>query len=249
MRAHQIMTRSVITVTPGTPVAEAARIMLRNHIGGLPVVDASGRLVGMVTDGDFLRRAELGTERRQGRWLDLLVGRGRIGADFVHSHGRTVGDIMSQPAVTVSTDASLAEIAEAMEKRNIKRLPVVSGERLAGMVTHTDFVQTVADLATTVPGPTPDDDGLRSAILGSLDHAACKHCRFNVVVRNGIAHLTGAVRNEKERTTAILAARSVQGVRDVRDHMWVYPPPEDEFGGGDIVSLQDQPSTDDDQPL
>ncbi|GLH82351.1 hypothetical protein SSBR45G_72600 [Bradyrhizobium sp. SSBR45G] len=239
----------MITVTPGTPVAEAARIMLRNHIGGLPVVDAAGTLVGMVTDGDFLRRAELGTERRRGRWLDLLVGRGRIGADFVHSHGRTVGDIMSQPAVTVTADAGLAEIAETMEKHNIKRLPVLSDNQLVGMVTHTDFVQTVADLATAVPGPTPDDDGIRSAILDALDHAACKHCRFNVVVRNGVAHLTGAVRHENERVTAIAAAKSVQGVRDVRDHMWVYPPPEEEFGGGDIVSLQEQPSTDDDQPL
>ncbi|CAL80464.1 conserved hypothetical protein with CBS domain [Bradyrhizobium sp. ORS 278] len=249
MRAHQIMTRSVITVTPGTPVAEAARIMLRNHIGGLPVIDASGRLVGMVTDGDFLRRAELGTERKQGRWLDLLVGRGRIGADFVHSHGRTVGDIMSRPAVTVGTDASLAEIAEVMEKRSIKRLPVMNGDQLAGMVTQTDFVQTLADLATTVPAPTRDDDVIRSAILDALDQAACKHCRFNVVVRNGIAHLSGAVRHEAERATAIVAATSVQGVREVRDHMWIYPPPEDELGGGDIVSLQEQPSTDDDQPL
>ncbi|MGJ4993297.1 CBS domain-containing protein [Bradyrhizobium sp. HKCCYLS3077] len=249
MRAHQIMTRSVITVTPGTPVAEAARIMLRNHIGGLPVVDASGQLVGIVTDGDFLRRAELGTERRSGRWLDLLVGRGRIGADFVHSHGRTVGDIMSRPPVTVSPDAALAEIAETMETRSVKRLPVVSSGHLVGMITHTDFVQTLADLATTVPGPTPDDDGLRSAVLDALDQAACKHCRFNVVVRNGIAHLSGAVRHEKERATAIVAAKSVEGVREVRDHMWVYPPPEDEFGGGDIVSLQEEPSTDDDQPL
>jgi BON domain/CBS domain len=203
----------------------------------------------MVTDGDFLRRAELGTERKRGRWLDLLVGRGRIGADFVHSHGRTVGDIMSQPAVTVGADAGLAEIAETMEKHNIKRLPVMSGERLSGIVTHTDFVQTLADLAIAIPGPTPDDDGLRSAILDALDQAACKHCRFNVVVRNGVAHLTGAVRHESERATAIVAAKSVPGVRDVRDHMWVYPPPEDEFGGGDMVSLQDQPSTDDDQPL
>ncbi|MGJ4927388.1 CBS domain-containing protein [Bradyrhizobium sp. HKCCYLS2038] len=249
MRAHQIMTRSVITVTPGTPVAEAARIMLRNHIGGLPVVDAAGRLVGMVTDGDFLRRAELGTERKQGRWLDLLVGRGRIGADFVHSHGRTVGDIMSRPPVTVSADASLAEIAETMEKRNIKRLPVISGDRLVGMVTHTDFVQTLADLAATVPAPGADDDAIRTAILDSLDHAACKHCRFNVVVRHGIAHLSGAVRSEGERATAIVAAKSVPGVKDVHDHMWVYPPPEEDYGGGDIVSLQSQPSTDDDQPL
>jgi CBS domain-containing protein len=248
MRAHQIMTRSVITVTPGTPVAEAARIMLRNHVGGLPVVDASGRLVGLVTDGDFLRR-ELGTEHKQGRWLDLLVGRGRIGADFIHSHGRTVGDVMSLSPVTVSTDASFAEIAEIMEKHHIKRVPVVSGDRLAGMLTHTDLVQAVASLVTDVPSPTPRDDDLRSAILDALDTATCKPCRFNVFVRDGVAYLSGAVRNERERVTATVATRSVPGVKDVQDHLWIYPPPEDEFGGGDIVSLQDQPSTDDDQPL
>jgi len=249
MRAHQIMNRSVITVTPGTPIADAARIMLRNHIGGLPVVDAAGRLVGIISDGDFLRRAEIGTERKRGRWLGLLLGRGRVGADFVHSHGCTVGDIMSRPPVTVTEDAALAEIAELMENSNVKRLPVVRGDRLVGILTHTDFVQTVADLAAAVPDPSANDDALRSAILDALDRAACKPCRFNVVVHDGIARLSGAVKNNKERTTAVSAAKTVAGIKDVRDHLWVYPPPEEELGGGDFVSLQEQASTDDDQPL
>jgi CBS domain-containing protein len=249
MRAHQIMNRSVITVTPGTPIADAARIMLRNHIGGLPVVDAAGNLVGIISDGDFLRRADIGTERKRGRWLGLLLGRGRVGADFVHSHGCTVGNIMSRTPVTVTEDAALAEIAEIMESRNVKRLPVVSGDRLVGIVTHTDFVQTVADLAAAVPDPSTDDDALRSAILDALDRAACKPCRFNVMVHDGIARLSGAVRDDKERTTAVAVAGAVAGIKEVRDRLWVYPPPEEEFGGGDFVSLQTQPPTEDDQPL
>jgi len=91
MRAHQIMSRSVVTVTPETSVVAAAKLMLEHHISGLPVVNAAGELVGIVSDGDFLRRAEIGTERRRGRWLGLLVGHDRVAADFVHAHGRAVG--------------------------------------------------------------------------------------------------------------------------------------------------------------
>lgn len=249
MRANQIMTRSVITVTAGTPIVEAARIMVRHHIGGLPVVDASGRLVGIVSDGDFIRRAEIGTERERGRWLGLLLGRGRVAADFVHSHGRTVGEIMTPHPVTIGEDAVLSEIVRTMERKSVKRLPVVNGERLVGMVTQTDFVQAFADIAAAVPAPTPSDDVLRGEILDQLEQAACKASRFNVVVRDGVAHLSGAVRSDKERLTALVAAQSVAGVKEVRDQMWVYPPAEDELGGGDFVSLQEEPSTDDDQPL
>lgn len=249
MRANQIMTRSVITVTAGTPIVEAARIMVRDHVGGLPVVDASGRLIGIVSDGDFIRRAEIGTERKRGRWLGLLLGRGRLAADFVHSHGRTVGEIMTPHPVTIGEDTMLSEIARIMEQKRVKRLPVMNGERLVGMVTQTDFVQAFADLAMAVPAPTPDDDMLRGKILDQLEQATCKPSRFNVVVRDGVAHLSGAIKSEKERLTAVIAAQSVAGVKDVRDQMWVYPPPEDELGGGDFVSLQEEPSTDDDQPL
>jgi CBS domain-containing protein len=249
MQAHQIMSRSVITVTPETSVVDAAKLMLRHHISGLPVVSPTGELVGIVSDGDFIRRAEIGTERKHGRWLGQLVGRGRIGADFVQSHGRTIGEIMTPQPVTVSEDTALPEIVRTMENRNVKRLPVVNGDRLVGIVTYTDFVQAIADLDPEVPGPTPCDDILRSEILTALDAAACKACRFNVVVRDGIAYLSGAVRNDNERLTAAVAARSVTGVREVRDRMWLYPPPEDELGGGDIASLEAEPSTDDDQPL
>jgi CBS domain-containing protein len=249
MRAHQIMSRPVVTVTPETPIEEAARLMLLSHIGGLPVVDAAGRLIGIVSDGDFIRPAEAGTGRNRGRWLGLLMNRDRDVSDLLHVHGRTVGDIMTSDPVTVTEDTALADIVQVMEDRNVKRLPVVNDGRPVGMVTYADFVRAVGDLATKASGPTPDDDTLRTNILAALGKAPCRRSRFNVTVRDGVAQLSGAVRNDKLRQDAVTAARSVAGVKEVSDHIWIYPPPEEEFGGGDFVSLQEEPSTDDDEPL
>lgn len=248
MRAHQIMNRSVVTVSPETSIVDAAKLMLSNHVGCLPVVDAEDKLIGIVTDGDFIRRAELGTQRRRGRWLSFLLGRHPIAADFVHAHGRTVGEIMTLHPITVTEGATLAEIVHVMEKKGIKRLPVVSGDKVVGMVSYADFVQAIAEVAAHVPSPTPDDDLLRDRILDALKVAACQFRRFNVIVRDGVAHLSGPVRDEQERATALCAARCVAGVKEASDHMWIYPPA-DEDSGGDLVSPRVEPPTEDDQPL
>jgi CBS domain-containing protein len=249
MRAHQIMSRSVVTVSPETPIAEAAKLMLNHHIGGLPVVDAAGRLIGIVSDGDFIRRAEIGTARKRGRWLAFLMRRGQDVSRLLHDHGRTVGDIMTSDPATVKAEATLAEVVQTMENRSVKRLPVTSGDRVVGMITYADFVHTVADLTSGAPNPTADDNTLRSNILAALDQAPCRRCRFNVTVRDGVAHLSGAVRTEKLRQEAVAATQAVAGVKAVSDHIRIYPPPEEEFGGGDFVSLQEEASTEDDQPL
>jgi CBS domain-containing protein len=247
MLARQIMTRNVVTVSPETPVIEAARTMLQHHVGGLPVVDASGKLVGMVTDGDFVRRAELGTELPRGRWLGRLFG--RHATDFVRAHGRKVGDIMTLNPVTVAEDTPLEQVVQVMETASVKRLPVLNGDRLVGMITHTDFVQTIAGLAQDVPDPSVDDDRLRDQIIAAIDKAALHPCRFTVLVRDGVVHLNGAVKDDKMRQAARVAAECVPGVRQVHDHFWIHPPPEEDLGGGDFVSLQDETSTEDDQPL
>src|SRR5215471_4793576 len=95
MRAHQIMTRSVVTVTPDTTIVDAANLMLQRHVSGLPVVDASGKLVGIVSEGDFIRRSEIGTGRKRGRWLKFILGPGKSASDFVQEHGRSVEDVMT----------------------------------------------------------------------------------------------------------------------------------------------------------
>ena len=155
MRAHQIMTRSVITVAPETTIDDAANLMLQRHVSGLPVVDTSGKLVGIVSEGDFIRRSEIGTQRKRGRWLKLILGPGKAATDFVHEHGRKVADIMTLEPLTIAQDTGLEEIVELMEKNNVKRLPVIRGEKVVGIVSRANLLQAVAGLAREVPDPPP----------------------------------------------------------------------------------------------
>jgi len=215
MRADQIMTPEVITVGADASIVEAIHKMLQHHVSGLPVVDAEGKLIGIISEGDFIRRAEIGTERKRGRWLNCLVGPDQIAADFVREHGRKVRQIMTPDPVTVAEHTSLAQIVPVMESYNVKRLPVLRGDRLVGIVTRSDFLP----------------------------------CRLNVMVRDGVVSLGGVVKSEKARQAAIVAAENVPDVKKVQNHLCIYPSPEDDLGGGDFVSLQEQPSTQDDEPL
>jgi CBS domain-containing protein len=224
MRAHQIMTRQVITVATGAAVLEAANIMLQNHISGLPVVDEAGKLVGIVSQGDFIRRVEIGTQRKRGRWLKFLLGPGREASDFVHERGRKVAEIMTPDPCTVTEDATLEAIVELMERNNVKRLPVTRGDRLVGIVTRTNLLSAVAGLARDVPDPTADDDHIRNHIIASIDKADWAPFGLGVIVLNGVVHLSGVITNENARQAAVVAAENVSGVKKVHDHLcWVEP--------------------------
>ena len=169
MRAYQIMTRQVLTVCPDTAIVDAANTMLKQHISGLPVINAMGKLVGIVSEGDFIRRAEIGTQRRRARWLKFLLGAGRAASDFVHEQGRKVGEIMTPDPCTVSEDTLLEDIVTTMEKNSIKRLPVMRGDQIVGIVTRANLLQAVAGLAREVPDPTADDDHIRDRIVTSIE--------------------------------------------------------------------------------
>jgi CBS domain-containing protein len=224
MRTHQIMTRKVISVGTAASIVEAANIMLENHVSGLPVIDETGRLVGIVSQGDFLRRAEIGTQRKRGRWLKFLLGAGKVASDFVHERGRKVGEIMTPEPVTVTEDAALEDIVELMERNNVKRLPVVRGDRLVGIVTRSNLLQAVAELARDVPDPTADDDHIRNHIITSIEKTDWAPYGLSVIVRNGNVHLSGVITNEQSRQAAIVAAENVSGVKKVHDHLcWVEP--------------------------
>ena len=153
MRAQEIMTQHVITIGADATVVEAAGTMLRHHISGLPVVDAAGELIGIVSEGDFIRRAEIGTERKRGRWLAFLAGPDRIAAEFVHEHGRTVGEIMTADPITVTEDTPLDRIVQIMETNNVKRVPVLRGNRLVGIVTRSDFLPAGRRPCSPCPAP------------------------------------------------------------------------------------------------
>jgi CBS domain-containing protein len=224
MRAHQIMTRRVITIATDAPIVEAANIMLDKHVSGLPVVDATGKLVGIVSQGDFIRRAEIGTQRKRGRWLKFLVGPGRTASDFVHERGRKVGEIMTPDPCTVQEDTTLEDIVELMERNNIKRVPVVRGDKLVGIVSRSNLLQAVAGLTRDVPDPTAHDDHIRNHIIASLEKADWAPFGLSVIVVGGVVHLGGVITTEQSREATVVAAENVSGVTKVHDHLcWVEP--------------------------
>jgi CBS-domain-containing membrane protein len=198
--------------------------MLKNHISGLPVVDDAGKLVGIVSQGDFIRRAEIGTQRTRGRWLKFLLGPGKVASDFVHERGRKIGEIMTLDPYTVGEDATLEDIVQVMEHKNVKRLPVMRGDQLVGIVTRSNLLQAVAELAREVPDPTADDDHIRNHIITSIEKADWGPFGLGVIVRNGNVHLSGVITNESSRQAAMVAAEIVSGVKKVHDHLcWVDP--------------------------
>ena len=169
MRAHQIMTRDVITVLPDTPILDAANKMLENHVSGLPVVDSSGQLVGIVSESDFLRRAEIGTQHRRARWLQYLLSPGRVAGDFVQERGRKVDDVMTRDPVTADEETPLDDLVALMEKNGIKRLPILRDGKLVGIVTRANLLRAVASMAREIPDPTADDEHIRERIIRTLE--------------------------------------------------------------------------------
>lgn len=222
MRAYQIMTPRLTTVRADTPIAEAAELMLTKKISGLPVVDASGKLVGIVSEGDFLRRGEIGTRRRRASWLEFFMGPGKLASEFVRQEGRTVKDIMTSDPVTVADDATLEQIVEVMERKGVKRLPVLRGDELAGIVTRANLLQAVANLARSTPHPSAGDDQIRRQILESMEKQPWCPMGLNVIVRDGVADLSGVITDDRQREAAVVAAKNVTGVKTVHDHLcWV----------------------------
>lgn len=219
MHAHQVMTRNVITVTPETAIADAAAMMLKHHISGLPVVDTAGHLVGIVSEGDFLRRFEIGTQRKRPNWLQFFLGPGREASEFVHERGRKVGEVMTCDPIKVAEDTPLDELVQTMERHGIKRLPVMRDDQLVGIVTRANLLRAVADMAREVPDPTADDDHIRERVTRALMATGWRPVGLQVTVRDGIVHLHGIIIDERSRQATIVAAENVAGVRQVHDHL------------------------------
>ena len=236
MRARQIMTKPVITVSPETTIVDAANVMLKHHVSGLPVVDTAGRLVGVVSEGDFLRRSEIGTQRRRGRWLSFIFGPGSTAGDFVCEHGRKISEVMTPEPFTVTEEMPLVDLVDLMEAKNVKRLPVMRGEKLVGIVTRANLLQAVATLARHVPDPTADDDHIRDRIIRAMEKQEWCPFGLSVIVRDGIVHLTGILTDVQGRQAAIVAAENVDGVVKVHDHLrWMDP-----MSGITVASPEDE---------
>ena len=228
MNAADIMTREVVSVGPDTNVADIARLMLERGVSAVPVVE-NGAPIGIISEGDLMRRPETGTERHMSRWLELFLSRDSIAAEYVHTHGRTAKEVMTAPVVTVTDSATLAEVADLLETRNISRVPVLREGKLLGIVGRADLLRALA-ARIALPGAV-DDARIREAVLAELRAQPWggSPTEANVVVQDGVVHLWGYVDSEAARQARVVAAESTAGVRRVEDHMdiWVTPDPMD----------------------
>lgn len=225
MHSKDIMTTNVVTVGPDTDVRTIARSLIERGISAVPVVDHVGRVIGIVSEGDLMRRAEAGTERHPSWWLELLADPEEKARDYAKSHGLTAKDVMTRPAVTVAEDASLAEIATLLERHRIKRVPVVRDGAIVGIVSRANLLHGLVAKEEGAPAVASDDAGIREQVIAGIKAAGITEPYVNVVVAGGIVHVWGFVGSEAEKDAIRIAAETISGVKKVQCNVAVgaYP--------------------------
>ncbi len=224
MQARDIMTRDVVTFAPATTVAEAATTLATQHISGAPVVAADGSVVGMVTEGDLWRRPEIGTERRHSWWEPLFADSRSLAQEYIKSHGHKVEDVMTREVIAVGEETPLGEVVALLERKRIKRVPVVRAGKLVGLISRGDIVRLVAEAAAHRPSAPPPhgDEEIRRLIAERMRAEPwIAGAPLNVQVRDGRVEITGWVQNEAQRHALEILVEDVPGVRELRNHATV----------------------------
>jgi CBS domain-containing protein len=220
MIVSDVMSRNVISIAPDATVEEAVKLMLDRGISGLFVVDKAGDLAGIVTEGDLLRRDELGTERHRPWWLRLLASPARQATDFFRAHGRHVRDVMTEKVISVGYDWPLEEVVLTMETNRIKRVPVTRDGRVVGVVSRSDLLRALISRVRDAAPPASDDRALRSAILDALEKQSwAPTTTLNVTVAKGVADVWGTITNEAERHAIRVVVENTPGITAVHDHL------------------------------
>lgn len=222
MRAIDVMTDQVITVRENATVSETARLLAKHGISAVPVVDGANRVIGMVSEGDLLHRAETGTERRRAWWLDMLASTDQLARDYIKSHAETVKDVMTRDVISVTDTTLVADIAVLLETRGIKRVPVLRDGKLIGIVSRANLIQALA-MTMTEPavGSANDNDlAIRDKLLAELKTQRWAEVSpANVTVKDGVVYLWNSYVSDHEKQALLTAARGIPGVRGIEDHM------------------------------
>jgi len=224
MQAKDIMTKTVVTVKADALIDDIATLMVDNHISALPVVDNAGAVIGLVSEGDLMRRVEGASDASRSWWLSLFSGATSEAQDFVALRGRHVRDIMTRDVLTVGPNMPIGEIAVLLEKNRIKRVPVVDGGKLVGIVSRANLLQGLASVPVTSPGPNADDRALRDAILEALQSVPKLNLtNINVTVQDRDAKIWGIADTAAEEEAVRVAAENVDGLRSVDVHLGRVP--------------------------
>jgi CBS domain-containing protein len=217
MKAAEVMESHVVSVRPETTVCDVARELVARKISAVPVIEEDGSLIGIVSEGDLIRRVEAGTEKHRSWWLELLTTNAQLATDYVKSHARYASEVMTREVVTVQEDTSLAEIAKLFERHNIKRVPVLRNGTVIGIVSRADLLHVLAELHSKTH-PVLDDEGIQAEILRQLK---AEHwfstAQVEISVQDAVVTILGIVMSQEQRTAVRVAAENVPGVKAVKD--------------------------------
>jgi CBS domain-containing protein len=225
MQARDVMTTHVVTISASATVRELADLLVKRGISAAPVVGPKGELVGIVSEGDLMRRSELGTAQSRPWWLRLLSGEHALAVDFIKANAQKVADVMTREVVTATPGTPLSEIARLLERHSIKRIPIVHHNQLVGIVSRANLVQSFASLLKKPHlDLSPADSAIRTGIMNRLEKEPWAHTSLlNVLVDDGVVDLWGIVHTAIEKDAIRVAAESTAGVRAVNDNLVLRP--------------------------
>ena len=220
MHARDVMTSPVITATPQTTLPEIVTLMLEHHISALPVIDGALGLVGIVSEGDLIRRKEIGFEKTHSWWLSMFGNAAILADEFVKSHGVTAAEVMTKKVFSANADTPLWKIAETLEKEKIKRVPILHHGRVVGIVSRANLLQALSlHQQDALARPTREDEAIREELLQVLKGESWSELsHVNIMVSDGVVHLWGSVRSDAQRKALTVAAKGIGGVKDVVNH-------------------------------
>jgi len=222
MLAREAMTPNPVAVPPTMAIEDCARLLLEKRISAMPVVDAESHIIGIISEGDLIRRRETGTERRYSWWLELVSDPQTMARDFVKSGGHKVSDVMTRQVVSVTEDTPLAAIASMLEKHRIKRVPVVRDGKLVGIVSRADLVRALLVGRTAPAAGAASDQDIRDHFLARLDKEPWGPRSYvNIIVNNGQVEIWGFAGSPDEARAIGLLAEDVPGVRGVVNNVRV----------------------------
>ena len=225
MKVKEVMTRCVISITPESSIAQAISRMINHGVSGMPVIDADGRLAGIITESDFLRRVETSTEAPRPRWVELLLGAGSDAEDYARSHGRLVRDVMSTKVITTTPDTSLGDLVTLMEENTVKRIPVIEAGAVVGIVSRSDLMTAVAERFHDIKPHPASDHAIRTKIITNMKQQTWAPLHsVKILVREGVVELQGIIYDERQRHALQVLVQNIDGVKQVCDKLTCVQP-------------------------
>jgi CBS domain-containing protein len=220
MNVSDVMTRAIVSAVPGMKVEDAARLMVQHRLSGLPVLDKQGVLAGIITEGDLLRRAEIGTEGQGPGWLVSFFVPGRSAREYVRTHARKVEDLMTRDVVWVGEQTPLADAVALMETHRVKRLPVVEQGKVVGIVARADLLKAFVKALPESPACVVTDAEMTERLRAELNGQGwAPHANLGASVKNGVITFFGTIQDERERSAIRVIAENIAGVKSIRDQL------------------------------